>query len=127
MLQAHSALRAFLKKYTLSSVLAAAALLVAGNVWAGNREPAVRLLNSVAIPVSAFNTGTGTFSYDIITSTSRTEPTILPIVPISPSTRSLPNRLSNRSSRTTVTGRSPGLHRAHPLPVRMTAPVPTAW
>jgi hypothetical protein len=65
MLQAHSALRAFLKKCTLSSVLAATALLVAGNVWAGNREPAVRLLNSVAIPVSSLNTGTGTFSYDI--------------------------------------------------------------
>jgi hypothetical protein len=65
MLETHSALCASLKKYTLSSVLTAAALLVAGNVWAGNREPAVRLLNSVAIPVSPLNTGTGTFSFDI--------------------------------------------------------------
>jgi hypothetical protein len=65
MLETHSALCASLKKYTLSSVLTAAALLVAGNVWAGNREPAVRLLASIPIPVSSLNTGTGTFSYDI--------------------------------------------------------------
>jgi len=69
MLQAHSALRAFLRKYVVSSVLAVIPVLAAGSAWAADSgkkvEPAVRLLSSVPIPVSAFNTGTGTFSYDI--------------------------------------------------------------
>jgi hypothetical protein len=69
MLQAHSALRAFLRKYVVSSVLAVIPVLAAGSAWAADSgkkvEPAVRLLASVPIPVSAFNTGTGTFSYDI--------------------------------------------------------------
>jgi hypothetical protein len=71
--QKHSALRALLKKCVISSVLAAVPVLVAGNAWADDSkkgggkkvEPAVRLLSSVPIPVSALNTGTGTFSFDI--------------------------------------------------------------
>jgi hypothetical protein len=68
MLQAHSTSRALLKKYIASLALASAALLVAGNAsWAAGKtiEPAVHLLSSVPIPVSAFNTTNGTFSYDI--------------------------------------------------------------
>jgi hypothetical protein len=67
MLQAHSTLRALLKKSVVSSVLLAVPLLVAGNAWAAGKkvEPAVRLLSSVPIPVSALNTTHGTFSYDI--------------------------------------------------------------
>ena len=69
MLRAHSALRALLKKCVVSSVLVAVPVLIAGNAWAGDSgrkfEPALRLLSSVPIPVSALNTGTGTFSFDI--------------------------------------------------------------
>jgi len=69
MLQAHSSLHAFLKKYVICSVLATAPVLVAGSAWADHSgkkvEPAVRLLSSVPIPVSAFNTETGMFSFDI--------------------------------------------------------------
>ncbi len=69
MLQAHSTLRALLKKCVVSSVLMAAPVLVAGGAWGddGGRkfEPAVHLLSSVPIPISATNTGTGTFSFDI--------------------------------------------------------------
>jgi len=70
MLQAHSALRSFLKKYVVASVLAVAPVLVAGSAGAdGSKrvktEPAVRLLSSVPIPISATNTGTGMFSFDI--------------------------------------------------------------
>ncbi len=69
MLQAHSTLRALLKKSVVSSVLVAVPLLVAGNAWAADNrkkaEPAVRLLSSVPIPISPSNTGTGTFSFDI--------------------------------------------------------------
>jgi hypothetical protein len=69
MLQAHSALRALLKKSLVSSVLAALSVLVAGDAWADDSgrtfEPAVRLLSSVPIPISATNTLTGTFSFDI--------------------------------------------------------------
>ncbi len=69
MLQAHSALRALLKKSLVSSVLAALPVLVAGYAWADDSgrkfEPALRLLSSVPIPISATNTGTGTFSFDI--------------------------------------------------------------
>jgi hypothetical protein len=49
----------------------AAALFLGGNAALADKqgrsqvEPAVRLLASVPIPVSAFNHGTGTFSYDI--------------------------------------------------------------
>ena len=65
--QKHSALRALLKKCVISSVLVAVPVLLAGNAWADGKkvEPAVRLLSSVPIPVSALNTGTGTFSFDI--------------------------------------------------------------
>jgi hypothetical protein len=48
--------------------LAAAGLLLAGNAsWAADKkvEPPVRLLSSVPIPVSAFNTTAGMYSYDI--------------------------------------------------------------
>jgi len=69
MLQAHSTLRALLKKCVISSVLAAAPVLVAGSALADGSgkkvEPAVRLLSSVPIPVSPTNTLTGTFSFDI--------------------------------------------------------------
>jgi hypothetical protein len=69
MLQAQSTLRAFFKKFGVSSVLAATLLLAAGSAWADHNgrkfEPAVHLLSSVAIPISPTNTGTGTFSFDI--------------------------------------------------------------
>ena len=69
MLQAHSILRPLLMKYVAHSVSAAALVLVAGGAWGddGGRkfEPAVHLLSSVPIPISALNTGTGTFSFDI--------------------------------------------------------------
>src|SRR5215475_7871782 len=66
MLQSYSTLRALLKKYVVS--LALAPLLVVGTAWAS--EPALRLLNSVEIPVSAMNPlagqlGAGTYSFDI--------------------------------------------------------------
>ncbi len=69
MLQAHSTVRALIKKCVVSSVLVAAPVLAAGNAWADDSgrkfEPAVHLLSSVPIPISATNTGTGTFSFDI--------------------------------------------------------------
>src|SRR5580704_17892384 len=75
MLREHSTLRALLKKCVVSSVLVAVPVLVAGNAWAQQTkekkaEPAVRLLSSVPIPVSASNplagkTGAGTYSFDI--------------------------------------------------------------
>jgi hypothetical protein len=49
MLQAHDGLCSKIKKYVVS--LAWAPLLMVGNAWAG--EPALRLLHSVEIPVSA--------------------------------------------------------------------------
>jgi hypothetical protein len=69
MLQAHGTLRALLKKYVVSSVFAAVPVLVAGNTWADGQkvEPAVHLLSSVQIPVSALNTTAGTYSFDIST------------------------------------------------------------
>ena len=78
MLREHSTLRALLKKCVVSSVLVAVPVLVAGNAWAENNakgggkkvEPAVRLLSSVPIPVSASNPlfgkiGAGTYSFDL--------------------------------------------------------------
>ena len=66
MLQAHSTLRALLKKSVVSSVLVAVPVLVAGNAtWAASSEPALRLLSSVNIPVSDDNTSGGMFSFDI--------------------------------------------------------------
>jgi hypothetical protein len=76
MLQKHSILHVVPKKYFRLSALAAAivpaVLLLAGNgVWAddgGKRksEPAVRLLKSVPVPVSALNTTAGAlYSFDI--------------------------------------------------------------
>jgi hypothetical protein len=71
MLQAHGSLRALLKKYVVSSVLAAVPVLVAGNASADDTgkkvEPAVHLLSSVQIPVSALNTTAGTYSFDMST------------------------------------------------------------
>src|SRR3984893_373813 len=68
MLLEHSSLHTVLRRYLRFSVLPSAALLMAGSAAGAAqkaREPAVRLLNSVPIPVSAFNTTNGTFSYDI--------------------------------------------------------------
>jgi hypothetical protein len=69
MLQAHSTLRALLKKCVVSSALAVAPVLAVGNAWADESgrtfEPAVRLLASLPIPISSLNHGTGTFSFDI--------------------------------------------------------------
>jgi len=66
MIQAHDELRRVIKKYVVSLTLTP--LLVVGSAWAG--EPALRLLNSVEIPVSAMNPlagkpGAGTYSFDI--------------------------------------------------------------
>ena len=68
MLQARGALRALVKKCVVL-VSVAVPVLVAGNAWADDSgkkaEPALRLLSSVPIPISASNQGTGTFSFDI--------------------------------------------------------------
>jgi hypothetical protein len=66
MLQSHDVLCSKIKEYVVS--LAWAPLLMVGSAWAG--EPALRLLNSVEIPVSAMNPlagqpGAGTYSFDI--------------------------------------------------------------
>jgi hypothetical protein len=68
MLQSHDGLCRKIKKYVV--FLAWAPLLMVGSAWAGSPAPAVRLLNSVPIPVSPFNplAGTvqaGTYSFDI--------------------------------------------------------------
>ena len=70
MVQSHSTLRALLKKYLVSLALATAPLLVVGSAWADPPAPALRLINSVPIPVSAMNPlfgqpGAGTYSFDI--------------------------------------------------------------
>jgi hypothetical protein len=67
MLRKHNILRTVLKKYCGPAVLATALLLAANASWAASKkiEPAVHLLSSVPIPVSAFNTTAGTYSYDI--------------------------------------------------------------
>jgi hypothetical protein len=58
-----------LRRYLSSMTLTTAALLVAGTALAADSgrkvEPALRLLSSVPIPISATNTGTGVFSFDI--------------------------------------------------------------
>src|SRR5262249_30870911 len=63
MVQSHNGLCSKIKKYAVS--LAWAPLLMAGSAWADSPAPALRLINSVAIPVSALNPGTGTFSFYI--------------------------------------------------------------
>jgi len=63
MLQPHDGLSSKIRKYVVS--FAWAPLLMVGSAWAAQPAPALRLLNSLPIPVSALNTGTGTFSYDI--------------------------------------------------------------
>src|SRR5215472_14391824 len=65
MLQSHGALRGLLKKYGVSLALATAPLLIVGSAWAAQPAPALRMLNSLPIPVSALNLGTGMFSFDI--------------------------------------------------------------
>jgi hypothetical protein len=66
MLQKHNILHARLKRYLWCSALAAAGLLLAGNAsWAASSEPPLRLLSSVAIPVTDGNTTNGMYSYDI--------------------------------------------------------------
>jgi hypothetical protein len=61
--QSHNGLCSKIKKYALSLVWSP--LLIAGSAWAAQPPPALRLLNSLPIPVSALNLGTGTFSFDI--------------------------------------------------------------
>src|SRR6516164_581880 len=64
MLQKHNILHALIRKYCGSAIVAAAGLLLAGNVsWA--QEPAVHLLSSVQVPVTDGNTTNGMYSYDI--------------------------------------------------------------
>src|SRR6516164_5890864 len=66
MLQKHNILHALIRKYYGHAFIAAAALPLAANAaWAASSEPALRLLNSVAIPVSDGNTSGGMFSFDI--------------------------------------------------------------
>ena len=58
MLQKHNILHALIRKYCGSAIVAATALLLAGNVsWA--QEPAVHLLSSVQVPVTDGNTTNG--------------------------------------------------------------------
>src|SRR6516225_807189 len=63
MLQPHDGLSSKIRKYVVS--FAWAPLLMVGSAWADPPAPALRLLNSLPIPVSALNLGTGTFSFDI--------------------------------------------------------------
>src|SRR6516164_4878463 len=64
MLQKHNILHALIRKYCGSAIVAATALLLAGNVsWA--QEPAVHLLSSVQVPVTDGNTTNGMYSFDI--------------------------------------------------------------
>src|SRR6516162_9001420 len=64
MLGRHSILHALITKYCGSAIVAATALLLAGNVsWA--QEPAVHLLSSVQVPVTDGNTTNGMYSFDI--------------------------------------------------------------
>jgi hypothetical protein len=71
MLHAHSALRALLKKCVVSSGLVAVPVLVAGLFaagsasWAASSDPALKLLNSLPVPVAAGNTTGGMYSFDI--------------------------------------------------------------
>jgi hypothetical protein len=77
MLQEHSTLHALLRKYFTFAALVPALLLIGAAALAddNNRggngkkpraiEPAVKMLGSLPIPVSSFNTTKGTFSFDI--------------------------------------------------------------
>ena len=71
MLQERSILCIALRKYVGFLAFATAAVLLVGNAAWGDdgrkvkTEPAVRLLKSIPVPVSAFNTTNGTYSYDI--------------------------------------------------------------
>jgi hypothetical protein len=70
MLQEHSILHAVLKHYVrplmVAAIVASALLLVGPAAWAkAKREPAVRLLNTVPVPVSGTNTTAGMYSFDI--------------------------------------------------------------
>lgn len=68
MLHAHDGFCSKIRKYIVS--LAWAPLLMVGSAWASQPAPALRLLASFPIPVSALNplagkTGAGTYSFDI--------------------------------------------------------------
>ena len=64
MLGRHSILHALITKYCGSAIVAATALLLAGNAsWAA--EPAVHLLSSIPVPVTDGNTTNGMYSFDI--------------------------------------------------------------
>src|SRR5215831_5902311 len=64
MLQKHSSLRDLISKYCGTAIVATGAVLLAGNAsWAA--EKALRLLDSMAVPVAAGNTTGGMFSFDI--------------------------------------------------------------
>src|SRR5690348_3112142 len=71
MLQAHSTLRALLKKFVVASLVTAAPVLVAASAGADDAkrvksEPAVRLVDAFPVPVSAANTTSGAmYSFDI--------------------------------------------------------------
>src|SRR5215471_17925918 len=65
MLQAYDGLCSNIRKCVVSLAFATTPLLIAGSAWAAQPAPALRLINSLAIPVSALNLGTGTFSFDI--------------------------------------------------------------
>jgi hypothetical protein len=77
MLQEHSTLHVLLRKYFRFAALVPALLLIGAAALAddNNRggngkkpraiEPAVKMLGSVPIPVSSFNTTKGAFSFDI--------------------------------------------------------------
>jgi len=66
MLQKHNILHASIRKYCGSAILAATALLLAGNAaWAASSEPALKLLNSLPVPVATGNTTGGMYSFDI--------------------------------------------------------------
>jgi len=69
MLQAHSALRSFLKKYVVASVLAVAPVLLVGNATGAEKvknDRASRLLATVRVPPTTTNTTAGAlYSFDI--------------------------------------------------------------
>src|SRR6516225_10729217 len=65
MLRQQSTVHAFIRKYCGPALVAAAALLLAGNASWASSEPPVRLLSSVQVPVTDGNPTNGMYSFDI--------------------------------------------------------------
>ena len=62
----HTPVRPLLKSHLWYSAFGAAVLLFAANsAWAASSEPALKLLNSLPVPVATGNTTLGMYSFDI--------------------------------------------------------------